>query len=635
MNNSSQVNNNNQSNFSSVPTYTYNTSEISSPLKDKNMFNKDILISESKYSNENIFGKKINKVSNNISQSYNTKQRNSGLYITEIDNYSEMPSNIQRSITTNENTNISKSISNKNKSQNKSQKHQKKLNLPLIITNIKPNEDLIPISPVFSCCNEENSPKLLNKILYRQQIKEQQNNKCKTAGNEKKMINDKPKKVAVKDGPKNYISKTREINRLKYTINLKLENIKDFHYDYRQEIKNIDFTINSIKVYKHNLENKFINEYVNQLRALNKITLNERLKEEQQRNEIVQLKKSISNINIKKKRLELNKFLIEKWIGLQIYIKDKVRIDGKQIKNIIKKNNIRRQSLFQSADEFEDFFKKKEINNLRLIRTLNIKTQEKAELFKELKKAEANNITDDNFLINMILEKQKLLKLIKRRNSELLQERKEVKKSNTQISYDETTPVNLELISFTPKKDKEKNRDKENNNNKNIIINYNIIYALIQKTFNYIHTQDPSCLSESEDTFKYINTINDPSSKALSQMKIIEMAYTYLEYYKMNHIQGNEILYKQLMEEIEQNHKKRKAEKYKKEEEMKEYEMKKKMEEKKNRIVFKSRKDIYSSLIYIEKIKNQERKKKKNTKKKLDIFDFLYDVDNDDKIDNN
>ena len=630
-NNSSQVNNNNQSNFSSVPTYTYNSSEISSPLNDKNMLNKNRLISEHKYSNENIFKKNESKVSNNISQSYNNRQRNTGLYITEIDNYSEIPSNIQKSMTTNENTNISKSKSNKDKSQ----RNHKKINLPPIITNIKPNEDLIPISPVFSCCNEENSPKLLNKILYRQQIKEQKNSKCKTAGNENKMVNEKPKKVAVKDGPKNYISKIREINRLKYTINLKLENIKDFHYDYRQEIKNIDFTINSIKAYKHNLENKFINEYVNQLRSLNKITLNERLKEEQQRNEIVRLKKSISNMNFKKKRLELNKFLIEKWIGLQIYIKDKVRIDGKQIKNLIRKSNIRRQSLFQSADEFDDFFKKKEINNLRLIRTLNIKTQEKAALFKELKKAEENNITDDSYLINMIIEKQQLLKLIKRRNSELLQERKEVKKLNAQLSYDETTPINLELISFTPKKDKDKNKDKEKNN-QNIIINYNIIYALIQKTFNYINTQDPSCLSESEDTFRYINTITNPSAKALAQMKIIELAYTFLEYYKMNHIQGNETIYKQLMEEIEQNHKKRKADLYKKEEELKEYEMKKKMEEKKNRIVFKSRKDIYSSLIYIEKIKNREKKKKKNKKQKLDIFDFLYDVDeDDDKIDNN
>jgi len=626
-NNTSQVKDNNQSNFSSVPTVTYSSSPVSSPLKDKNFFNKERLISEPKYSNENIFEKKASKVINNIYQSNVIKPRNNGIYITGLANSSEMPSDIQRSMTTNENSNISKSISNREKKP----KVHKKLNLPYIITNISPNEDLIPISPVFSCCDEENSPRLLNKILYRQQIQEQKNNKCKTSGNENKIVNSKPKKVAVKDGPKNYISKTREINRLKYCINLKLENIKDFYYDYRQEIKNIDFTINSIKAYKNNLEHKFINEYVSQLRSLNKITLNERLKEEQQRNEIVRLKKSISNMSYRKKRLELNKFLIEKWIGLQVYIKDKIRMDGKQIKNYITKGN-RRQSLFQSADEFEDFFKKKEINNLRLIQTLNVKTQEKAVLFKELKNVELYNIEDDNYLIKMITEKEKLLKLLKRRNSELLQERNEVKKMNSEPKFDKLSPINLDLISFTPKKDKNTNKEKDKeNSNKNIIINYNIIYPLIQKTFDYIIANDKSSLSESEDTFRHINSINNPSTKALSQMKMIEMAYTYLIYYKMNNMEGNETLYKQLMEEIEHNHKKRKAEKYKKEEELKEYEMHKKMEEKKNRIVFKSRKDDYSSLIYIEKIKNKERKMKKNTKKKLDIFDFLYDID-DDKI---
>ena len=68
-----------------------------------------------------------------------------------------MPSDIQRSMTTNENSNISKSKSNREKKP----KVHKKLNLPYIITNISPNEDLIPISPVFSCCDEENSPRLL------------------------------------------------------------------------------------------------------------------------------------------------------------------------------------------------------------------------------------------------------------------------------------------------------------------------------------------------------------------------------------------------------------------------------------------------------------------------------------------
>ena len=48
-------------------------------------------------------------------------------------------------------------------------------------------------------------------------------NSSKTSGNEKRVINTKSKKTTVKDGPKNYIDKTRELNRLRYFMNLKLE----------------------------------------------------------------------------------------------------------------------------------------------------------------------------------------------------------------------------------------------------------------------------------------------------------------------------------------------------------------------------------------------------------------------------
>ena len=625
-NNSSQIKDNNQSNFSSVQTGLYSSSLISSPFKDRNLFNRERLISEPKYSNENIFEKKLNEGLGNINQYQKIKQRNSGLYITSLGNVSDMHTENQKSImTTNECTNASKPITNKNK---RSKLNKSQHSLPFIMTNLNQNEDLIPISPIFSCCNQENTPKLLNKILYRQKLQEQKTNIYKSPGNENKFINSKPKKVTVKDGPKNYISKTRELNRLKYYMNLKIETIKDYYYDYRQEIKNIDFTINSIKAYKNNLESKFINEYVSQLRTLNKITLNERLKEEQQRNEIVRLKKDISMMMYNKKRLEITKFLIEKWIGLQIYIKDKVRVEDKQIKKYLNKN-YKDQTIFRSSEEFEEFFKKKEVNNLRLIKTLNIKTEEKAGLFKELKNLELSHLQGNNYLLNMISEKETLLKLLKIRNAELVHEKKEVAKLKNHSSFEEKLQSKLTNITFTPKKEKQNEKTKTNP-----MINYNILYPLIQKTFDYIISNDSISLSEPEENFKYINHINMPSTKALAQMKLIEMSYTFLVFYKKNNIKKNDALYKQLLDEIEQNHKNIKAEKYRKEEELKQREIHKKMEEKKNRILFKpTREDIYSSLIYIEKIKAKERKKKKNIKRKIDIFDFLYDID-DDKINN-
>ena len=124
----------------------------------------------------------------------------------------------------------------------------------------------------------------------------------------------------------------------------------------------------------------------------------------------------------KKKRLELNKFQIEKWLSLQIYIRDLKYINEKNVKEYINKN-YKNELIFHNADEFDELYKKKEINNLRLIQIFNIKTEEKAVLYKELKELQNS---DDDFLIKSILEKEKLLKLLKFRNNELEKERKEV-----------------------------------------------------------------------------------------------------------------------------------------------------------------------------------------------------------------
>ena len=225
----------------------------------------------------------------------------------------------------------------------------------------------------------------------------------------------------------------------------------------------------------------------------------------------------------------------------------------------------------------------------------------------------------------MISDKEKALKILKNRNEELLFEKNEVSKYENQYSSEDINPKSLSTSVLTPKKEKSNEKNKIDS-----FINYNIIFSLIQKTFTFLISEDREALTETDESLNYIKSIINPSTKALLQMKIIEMAYIFLIYYKMDNIKGNETLYKQLMEEIEQSHKKQKAEKYRKEEELKEIELHKKMEEKKNRVIFKpTRQDLYSSLIYIEKLKNKERKMKKKVKKKIDIFDFLYDVDED------
>ena len=169
-----------------------------------------------------------------------------------------------------------------------------------------------------------------------------------------------------------------------------------------------------------------------------------------------------------------------------------------------------------------------------------------------------------------------------------------------------------------------KNKDKDSKN----IINFGKIYKLIQECFNLIVENDKESTGDFEDKLKIINNISIKSTKALSQLKVIEMSYTFLLYYKENNIQAHQKLYEKIMEQIELNRKKYKSEKHKKEEKQREMELYKKLEAKKDRIIFRPRRqDMYSNLIIIEKMKKEEKKKNKNVKKDIDIYDFLYDID--------
>jgi hypothetical protein len=248
--------------------------------------------------------------------------------------------------------------------------------------------------------------------------------------------------------------------------------------------------------------------------------------------------------------------------------------------------------------------------------------EEKMGLFKELKILKENN-TDDKELALSILEKEKLLNLLKMRNNELLIEKREASKGqNLEVSHN----ISASTPNIFPKKNfmANKNREKKANNK----INLNNIYKLIQKGFDYIVENDKETTGNLKESLHSINTILNKSNKALTQMKIIEMSYTFLIYYKENNFQRHQKFYEKIMEEIEFEKKLLKSEKHKKEEKERALELYKKFEAKKDKIIFKPRhQDIYSNLIYIEKIKREERRKNKNTKKEIDIYDFLYDID--------
>ena len=612
MKDNSPVKSNQSRNFSSKVTVENSYSPKSSPNRDLSIPKRDRLISDPKFSNELIFEKQVKNM--NINQSLNIKKKNSSIYLTGIGNVNDIKQeNSQDTKNSIESENLKK------------KRISTKLSfdaLPYIFTNTyKSNQ----FSPIFKCCDQELNPKLLNKILFQQNEKNSKYRACKTVENSKKvLVKQKTPGLSLPIGAKDYISKTREINRIRYCMNLRTESIKEFNYNIREQINSIDYTINSLKVYKNNLENNFLNDFLVQLRTLNQITLKERLEEEKLRNRLVKLKKEIYNLLAKKRKTEMNKYQIERWLGLLIYIRERVKINELKIPNYVSKN-YNGKLIIESADEFDDFYKKKEQRNIRLIEKLNISNNEKMTLFKELKKIK-QSYSEDKELIKSILEKEKLLSLLKMRNNELLEEKKEALRLASNSSYTENS------LSDVPPQTNLAKSNKDKNNTENSKINFTLIYNLIQNTFDYIYLNDKESVTENVESLPIINKMNIKSTMALNQMKIIELCYTNLLFYKDSHIEGNEELYKRLSEEIEKNHKRIKAEKYKKEEELKELELYKKLKAKKERIIFRpKRQDNYSSLIYIEKLKKEEKKRRKKVKKEIDIFDYLYDLEDNQK----
>lgn len=617
-NNSSSAKENQSRNFSSVATVANSISPKSSPKKELYVLAKDRIISEPKFRNEFLFENKYNK--NIINQTSLKKPKSSSIYITGLNDSNEIGSDVFRYVETmpSNNEDLSKPLSKKISDLN----DNKVTKLPIIYptrSQIRKNV----ISPLFKCCEQVLAPKVLNKVLYQQLDSERESKYrlCKTYENVNKFgaKPQNPKGAVVPDGPRDYVNKTKEINRIRYCMNLKTESIKRYNDGINNQIKSLDYTIKSMNEYKNNLENKLLTELNHEIRALDKVLLTEKLEDEKLKNQLVKLKKEYFNLLSRIAKNEQNKNQIEKWLVLQIYIKEGIHIDDKNILNYVSKK-YEGKLIIQTPEEFNDVFKRKERKNIKLIETLNHLHEDKMVLFKELKEIEDSNIVDKETVME-VLEKEKLLSLLKMRNNDLLKDKREILKMNSNSPIIESSSISSSSLSpsFI-----NKNRDKGTKN----VINFGKIYKLIQECFDCIVENDKESTGDLQDKLKIINNISIKSTKALSQMKVIEMSYTFLFYYKEENIQSHQKLYEKIMEQIDLSRKKYKSEKHKQEEKQRELELYKKLEAKKDRIIFRPRRqDLYSNLIIIEKMKKEERKKNKNVKKDIDIYDFLYDID--------
>ena len=196
----------------------------------------------------------------------------------------------------------------------------------------------------------------------------------------KVIINHKSERVKVKESSDEYIEKTKNIVLARYTLKIKQEAAKRIEDNIKNEIKSLDKTMKKINIYQSNLENNFINKYNDALKQLNSQTEQERIKNDELNFKLNRVLKDVNSLNNQITKKESIKNNIEKWIIFQIQM-DK-RIIPVNIKEFLKKeyNN---QLIFQTVEDFKEWFVREEDKNLKLLSDFQRKYKEKEKIEEE------------------------------------------------------------------------------------------------------------------------------------------------------------------------------------------------------------------------------------------------------------
>ena len=595
------------------------TAENSSKHSKLNIKRNKIGISTSqKYSNTALFENPRRDFSNTIGN----KKSQKGIYITDV-TLSKFRDTQLETKTTIETTNPSYKTHNQFlKNRNKTPRRFSKNSLPNITSTSSGLIKYVANAPCFNCCDRNINPEFLIR-LYNEQLlySKDSQNKEKTK---------KPKK-SLKEDRIEFLRKTNEIKRIKYEMELKKEAMEEYKENLKMQRCGIDFTISNLKTYRDNLENNFLTTYNDNLRKLNREIYDQKMLSDKQNNELLLLKKEVSSLKyllVKKENILRN---IEKWIYLQIYIKEGE--EPKNLKESLKKYN--NQLIFDSLDELNNALAYKENRNLRLMAKFNKSENEKEKYITQLLEHEKEAENMDDTIDLLITQKENLLKQLKKRENNLS---KTVGELNSKINGNK------------------KKRSKNINNNKTYlntffnsnelkineldilykpIYNKNDIFEYIDSIYICIISNNIKGLSLDNN---YLHQLNNHSlsrnAKALIKMKIIELSLNYLTS-SINKKIISDKNYLNVMEKtckiIDLYHKKINGNRNRKELQNNWNNLMKKIEDKNKKAYYLPRGKIEKyNIVSIQKNQNEEKMKKKKVVKKIDIWDFLHDLSNGD-----
>lgn len=618
-------NNNKSVNLSSKETIANSSLEIKSAKKRAPCIWSGDLVADVKYNNDVIFEnptprKKINSTS--LTKSQALKKPGSSrreIYLTGLE---ELNSDIGLL----KYPPLQKSVVLKSGENNVIFTENKKSNndiLPSIFSNRRSKKENKGYN--FSCCDQQLKPYYLNELYMIQNPTANTEKFIPLSIKERKIKTRSPNKIIIKEGPRDYIQRTNQVNRIRYCLNLRNEGIRLHRENLQTQIRNIDRTINKLHKVKNGIEKSFSLKYTDKLREINESLNMEKSTERELNEKLSTLKKEVNILQNQINKVEFNKHYIEKWLKFQILLKEGKSIELTDVKEYMEKYN--GEILFENENDIELFFKEKENKNLRLLDKYNQICSDKDKLKKNHE--EVKKEFSDESLSMELLEKQKLLALVKKRNEQLNEQKnlmkKEIQKLGiySSINKDEGNKFSNKKMSLIMK---DININNANTNK------YSKLFDKIKKIYYYIMKNDKKIFDQinCELIFNYISTTNDKNIKAIQQLKIIELCLDYLyDYLKDNTTEENAQFIQEMMENIDIMHKKMKSESIRREKIMKDFEYKRKLEEKTHKVYIKPtrRIDNAQSFLMLKKKKNEEKKKIEiEVKKELELFDFLFDA---------
>ena len=562
-----------------------------------------------KYSNTAIFENPRRDFSNtNIN-----KKSQKGIYITDVTLTKYKDTELETK-TTLESTNPNYKTYNNHflRNRNKTPRNGKN-SLPNITSNGLTK--YISNPPCFTCCDRKLHPEFLIQ-LYNDQLNN--NNKINQNNTDKKL------KKTLKEEKNEFLRKTNEIKRIKYEMDLKKEAMEEYKENIKMNKCGIDFTISNLKKYKDNLENNFMIKYNDNLRKLERELFEQKLKSDMQNNELILLKKevlSLRNLLVKKQNILKN---IEKWIYLQIFIKEGE--EPKDLHNALKKYN--NKLIFDSLEELNNALLYKEDRNIRLMEKYNKSQNEKDNYISQLLEYQKEAKKKDNSVDLMLSDKENIVFQLKVRQNAL------------------NSTVNI----LNSEKNIKNRRSKSLNNkilNNNFISNVqlkknelgilykpikhkNNLYEYIDCIYIGVTNNDIKGIKIDINNFHQINNMGTSrNAKAVIKMKIIELYLNHLIASinkKINSDKNYLVIMEKTIKAIDLYHKKINGNRNKKQLQQNWNNLMKKISDKNKKAYYLPRGKIEKyNVVSIQKKKNEEKLKNKKVVKKIDIWDFLYD----------